>query len=296
MRYVFADCELDTALYVLHRQGLALRLRPKVFQVLLHLLEHRGQVVSKHDLIEAVWPDQYISDATLADVIRTIRQSVGDDARRPHVIQTRHGHGYHFAAEGAVAAEPSSKKQSLEASISTAPLVEATRPPQHPSPATGERQVATVLYGALGRSALLSARLGLDALYSLMHGRYDLIQGIAQQYGGTLHPLPGDRMLAVFGAPTAHEDHARRAALAVLAMRDGLHRQPPTDDPGCREALAVCFGLHTGQVAVEITETAVEPTAMLIGDVVALAMTLQEHAAPGTVLDQRAHLNKELRF
>ena len=56
MRYVFADCELDTQLYTLRRAEAVIALRPKVFQVLWYLLEHRDQVVSKHDLLEAVWP------------------------------------------------------------------------------------------------------------------------------------------------------------------------------------------------------------------------------------------------
>jgi DNA-binding winged helix-turn-helix (wHTH) protein len=284
VRYVFADCELDTALYVLHRHGRIIRLRPKVFRVLLYLLEHRDEVVSKHDLMEAVWPDQYISDATLADVIRAIRQSVGDDARRPHVIRTRHGHGYHFAAEVTVVAASSCEAQSLEVLALDAPTAHGDMLPGSSSYTAGERQVVTVLSGSLGRGAALLARLGLDALHSLMHGRYDLVQGIVQQYGGTLQPLLGDRMLAVFGVAMAHEDHARRAALAALAIRNGLQVHSHTDALGYREALAVRFGMHTGQVAVEVMEPLPELTAMLIGDVLALAIVLQEHAEPGTIL------------
>src|SRR5262245_58034355 len=97
--YVFADCELDTQLYILRRAGQMTLLRPKVFQVLIYLLEHRDRVVSKHELLEAVWPKQFISDATLADCIRTIRHAVGDSRRHQSVLQTRHVHGYRFVAE-----------------------------------------------------------------------------------------------------------------------------------------------------------------------------------------------------
>src|SRR5262245_26590749 len=97
--YVFADCELDTQLYVVRRPGQTSLLRPKVFQVLLYLLEHRDRVVSKRELLEAVWPEQFISDATLADCIRTIRHAVGDSRNSQGVLQTRHGHGYRFVAE-----------------------------------------------------------------------------------------------------------------------------------------------------------------------------------------------------
>ena len=66
MRYVFAECVLDTRLYTLHRAGTAMRLRPKVFQVLRYLLEQRDHVVSKDELCAQVWPGQFISDATPA--------------------------------------------------------------------------------------------------------------------------------------------------------------------------------------------------------------------------------------
>jgi DNA-binding winged helix-turn-helix (wHTH) protein len=50
MRYLFADCVLDTQLYTLSRAGTPLPLRPKVFQVLCYLIEHRNHVVSKDEL------------------------------------------------------------------------------------------------------------------------------------------------------------------------------------------------------------------------------------------------------
>lgn len=69
MIYAFHDCVLDTALYTLTRAGKVTRLRPKVFQVLQYLLDNREQVVSKHDLLEAVWPDQYITETTLESTL-----------------------------------------------------------------------------------------------------------------------------------------------------------------------------------------------------------------------------------
>jgi DNA-binding winged helix-turn-helix (wHTH) protein len=56
MRYVFADCLLDTQLYTLYRAGLAIPLRPKAFHVLRYLLEHRDHLVSKEELCAHVWP------------------------------------------------------------------------------------------------------------------------------------------------------------------------------------------------------------------------------------------------
>ena len=98
MIYRFGDCELDTSLYTLQRGGQTIRLRPKVFRVCLCLLEHRDRVVTREELCAQVWPDQFISQATLEGVIRTVRQVVGDSGQAQSVIQTLHGYGYRFVA------------------------------------------------------------------------------------------------------------------------------------------------------------------------------------------------------
>src|SRR5712692_3734114 len=103
MRYRFADCVLDTQLYTLHRAGTARPLRPKVFQVLCYLLEHRDHVVAKDALCTQVWPAQFISDAALESTLRGVRQALGDTGRAQRLIQTLRGYGYRFI--GAVEAQ-----------------------------------------------------------------------------------------------------------------------------------------------------------------------------------------------
>ncbi len=65
MRYLFADCLLDTQCYLLRRAGQAIRLQPKVFEVLTYLLTHRDRVISKQELCEQIWSAQAASDATI---------------------------------------------------------------------------------------------------------------------------------------------------------------------------------------------------------------------------------------
>ena len=76
MRYTFADCELDTQLCTLRRAGQLLQLRPKVFRVLLYLVEHRYQLVTKQALLEHVWPHQFVSEATLENCLKEVRQAL----------------------------------------------------------------------------------------------------------------------------------------------------------------------------------------------------------------------------
>src|SRR2546428_7390532 len=82
MRYYFADCVLDTQLYTLARAGTTRQLTPKVFQMLHYLLAHRDRVVSRDELREQVWPDQFISEATLESCIKQTRQALGDSGQR----------------------------------------------------------------------------------------------------------------------------------------------------------------------------------------------------------------------
>jgi TolB-like protein/DNA-binding winged helix-turn-helix (wHTH) protein/Flp pilus assembly protein TadD len=98
MIYTFGECVLDTCLYTVQRDGQTLRLRPKVFRVCLYLLEHRDRVVSREELCAQVWAGQFISQATLEGVIRSVRQAVGDSGQAQSIIQTLHGYGYRFVA------------------------------------------------------------------------------------------------------------------------------------------------------------------------------------------------------
>ena len=135
MRYVFAECVLDTRLYTLHRAGTAMRLRPKVFQVLRYLLEQRDHVVSKDELCAQVWPGQFISDATLEAALHWARRAIGDSRRAQQLIQSRRGYGYRFVgivqeyAEGASARETAAAVQEPPQRFPRLPrLVCRTRP------------------------------------------------------------------------------------------------------------------------------------------------------------------------
>ena len=74
----------------------AIPLRPKAFAVLKLLVEHSGQLVTKRQLLETVWPATFVSDAVLKASIRQLREVMGDDAASPRYIETAHRRGYRF--------------------------------------------------------------------------------------------------------------------------------------------------------------------------------------------------------
>ena len=64
-----------------------------------HLAEHRGRLVTKDDLLDAVWPGVFVGDAVLKVAVREIRAALDDDAKEPRIIQTVHRRGYRFVAD-----------------------------------------------------------------------------------------------------------------------------------------------------------------------------------------------------
>jgi predicted ATPase/DNA-binding winged helix-turn-helix (wHTH) protein len=106
MHYVFGDCTLDTQRYELRRGGVGLPLRPKVFQVLVYLIEQRDRVVRRDEVLAQVWPDQHVGEETLTSCLKAVRRAVGDSGRAQRVIQTVHGRGLRFVADVAVPDTP----------------------------------------------------------------------------------------------------------------------------------------------------------------------------------------------
>ena len=98
MHYVFGAYHLDPQRYERHHAGVLVPLRPKVFQVLAYLVAQHDRVVGKEELLEALWPGQFVGDVGLNTYIMEARKALGD-RRPPHqYIHTVRGQGYRFVA------------------------------------------------------------------------------------------------------------------------------------------------------------------------------------------------------
>src|SRR5262245_18310511 len=195
MIYTFGECELDTQLHVLSRAGQPIKLRPKAFTVLVYLVEHHDRMVSKDELCAQVWPNQFISDATLGSTVRAVRQAIGDTGEARQLIQTGHGCGYRCiatvadgpescaaAAAEAVLLTPQAPRPGLGAAEQRTPASEQTSaPPGQPSATLtslqhGERKVVTVLCCTPVLPAAVSGQPDLDTLHRLMGALYGCIR------------------------------------------------------------------------------------------------------------------------
>jgi predicted ATPase/DNA-binding winged helix-turn-helix (wHTH) protein len=94
--YRCGDCELDTANRIFRKCGTEYTLEPKVFAVLVQLVTRSGELLTRDQLLDAVWGHQYVTPSTLNRVISLARRALSDAADGPKLIQTVHGAGYRY--------------------------------------------------------------------------------------------------------------------------------------------------------------------------------------------------------
>ncbi|UCG24028.1 MAG: AAA family ATPase [Chloroflexota bacterium] len=151
------------------------------------------------------------------------------------------------------------------------------------SDASGERRIVTVLFCDVTGSTSMAEKLDPEVWTNIMNEAFKQLTAAVERFDGTVARLMGDGILAIFGAPTAHEDDPERAVLSGLTMlnnigplRERLQREQELD-------FNIRVGINTGLVVVGAvgSEKFQEFTAM--GDAVNLAARMEQAAKPGTV-------------
>ena len=95
---VCGEFELDEDRALLQVGGVPVKLHPKPLAVLVHLMRHRERVVSREELLEAVWPGISVSDQALWSAVRDLRRALGDTDTASRIIETVRGRGFRFVA------------------------------------------------------------------------------------------------------------------------------------------------------------------------------------------------------
>lgn len=95
----FGSHELDEDRWELRRCGVTVRIQPTVLRLLLYLARHRDRVVTRGELIEAVWPGQSASASSVLRAVSLARRALGERAKTGPTIRTYHRRGYRFCAE-----------------------------------------------------------------------------------------------------------------------------------------------------------------------------------------------------
>jgi class 3 adenylate cyclase/tetratricopeptide (TPR) repeat protein len=142
-----------------------------------------------------------------------------------------------------------------------------------------ERRIVTVLFGDVVGFTALSERRDPEQVKRVIDGAFEGLVEVVTSFGGRVDKLLGDGILALFGAPVAHEDDAERAVRAALRMHQVLAHY--VEEADLDHGLQMRIGINTGEVLVG-TLAGTDYTAM--GDVVNTASRLQAEAPPGGVL------------
>jgi len=146
----------------------------------------------------------------------------------------------------------------------------------------GERKQVTVLFVDVAGFTSLSERLDPEEVHRLMSRAFDLMLAEVHRYEGTVNQFLGDGIMALFGAPIAHEDHARRAVHAALGIARALEGlQGDLQPRGI--SFQVRQGLNTGLVVVGSIGSDLRMDYTAVGDTTNVAARLQQASAPGRV-------------
>lgn len=97
MSYAFGDFVLDLQLFQLRQGDQVIPLEPKVFDVLRYLVEHHDRVATKRELLDALWPNEVVTEAVLPTNINALRRALGQGRGEKTPIETVHGRGYRFS-------------------------------------------------------------------------------------------------------------------------------------------------------------------------------------------------------
>src|SRR5262249_23093210 len=117
----------------------------------------------------------------------------------------------------------------------------------------------------------------------MLSGFFDIALGEIHRYEGTINQFLGDGFMALFGAPLAHEDHARRAVLAALDIRRAVQERSLVASK-VPERVELRMGIHTGFVVVGAIGDNLRMDYTAVGDTTHLAARLQQMAQPGTIV------------
>src|SRR3989449_5385714 len=153
----------------------------------------------------------------------------------------------------------------------------------------GERKQVTVLFVDVSGFTSLSERLDPEEVHRLMSRAFDLMLAEVHRYEGTVNQFLGDGIMALFGAPIAHEDHARRAVHAALGIGRALEAYQAELAPR-----GISFrarqGLNTGLVVVGSIGSDLRMDYTAVGDTTNVAARLQQAGEPGRVTISEATL------
>ena len=147
----------------------------------------------------------------------------------------------------------------------------------------GERKQVTVLFADLKGSTELIAGLDPEQAQTLLDPALHIMMEAVHRYEGTVNQVLGDGIMALFGAPVAHEDHAVRACYAALAMQAAMRRYADEVRRTHGVELSIRVGMNSGEVVVRTVGNDLHMDYSAVGETTHLAARMEQTASPGTI-------------
>ena len=154
----------------------------------------------------------------------------------------------------------------------------------------GERKLVTVLFADLKGSMELLSDQDPEQARKILDGVLEHMMEAVHRYEGTVNQIMGDGIMAIFGAPLAHEDHAVRACYAALRMQEAVKRHAEEVRRTQGASIQIRVGLNSGEVVVRAISSDLHMDYTAVGQTTHLAARMEQLASPGSILTTAATL------
>ena len=147
-------------------------------------------------------------------------------------------------------------------------------------PEAGERRLVTIMFADIAGFSTLAGQMEPEGLRELTTACFETLVPVIERYGGTVHQFVGDEIMALFGAPVAHDDDPERAVRCAVELMEALSAMSAGGGPGLRLHVGICAGrVFAGEVDVRGRHEY-----SVMGDAVNLAARLRAEARAGEIL------------
>ena len=154
----------------------------------------------------------------------------------------------------------------------------------------GERKLVTVLFADVANYTSIAEKLDPEEVHQIMDGCFKILMDEIHRYEGTINQFTGDGVMALFGAPVAHEDHGQRACHAALSIQKAIGGYGERLQTERQIAFKMRIGLNSGPVIVGSIGDDLRMDYTAVGDTTNLAHRMQTEARPATLLiSQNTH-------
>jgi class 3 adenylate cyclase/tetratricopeptide (TPR) repeat protein len=155
----------------------------------------------------------------------------------------------------------------------------------------GERKLVTVLFADVANYTAIAEMLDPEEVHEIIDGCFKILMNEIHRYEGTINQFTGDGIMAIFGAPVAHEDHAQRACYASLAIQKALGDYAGRLVKEYNIEFKMRIGLNSGPVVVGAIGDDLRMDYTAVGDTTNLAARMEREARPGSIfISKNTHL------